>query len=205
MRKVLCLILIFVFVLSVSCLASAASNVIDDPTSTEYISPDDIVCVPVVEVPTNASSKASTDDVMTEVIPADEVVEGPLPEVPQETLDAKYITESSAPISPYAAVRFEFNGLAPNITYIASSDVVISANELVTLKVDPCVWAPEDYELHIGFWNISTNVAYYKTATGGNISKTYYFTSIPAGTYRVYVMNMGDQDLTTGYMKYTVS
>lgn len=114
--------------------------------------------------------------------------------------------QSSEPISPYGGNRLEFYDAAPGVVMVGSNDIVIDQGDTSYINVETLVWAPEHYNIKLGFWNVRTTTVYTKTISGGNKSNVAYsYTGIPAGTYRVCVINTGSTLLTTGYMKYTVS
>lgn len=119
--------------------------------------------------------------------------------------DKVQTANSSTATSPRGGNRIEFYDAAPDIVMIGGNNVVLSAGETVGLTVDPCVWAPEHYNLELGFWNEYTNTCYPEIISGGNVSDTFYYSGLPAGTYRVYVRNLGTTKLTAGYLLYSLS
>lgn len=194
MRKFLCMLFALGIILSLSLLAFASAFSEESPPSTEFISAGE--CTPLASTEINEMRIAVTSDSLpqTEYISEEDVV------CLSETV---VISESFS--TPYASLRLEFAGARYGITNIGDEDVVVGENEGATLNIQTLVWAPENYTIRVGFWNISTGVGYYHALTGGDISQTLYYPNLEAGTYRVYVKNMGSTALTTGYMRYTIS
>ena len=108
-------------------------------------------------------------------------------------------------VTPYAFTRMEFANVNPSVYVISSDNYVVKVGYTTSLSINTCVWAPEHYEIEIGFWNIDTGTTYTQRFTGGSLSKTLFFSNMPAGTYRLFVVNNGATKLTTGYMLYNVN
>ena len=109
------------------------------------------------------------------------------------------------PLTPYALTRIQFANINPGVYAISSDNYVVRSGSWSSLSIDTCVWAPEHYTIQVGFWNIDTGYTKYYEFTGGRvIDVTKAFTGMPAGTYKLFVVNTGANALTTGYMLYTV-
>lgn len=213
MRKLLCIVLAVALTLSLSIMAYAQSNgdsdvevlSIDDMV-VHTISPDDVVYVPCVEITVDSSAEPVSDEIVIhqvssgQVATSSDMIVGQLPAVTRTASERDPLT-----ISPYASARFEFDVVNNDVVIPDTKEYVVKASETTYLKITNCVWAPEHYNIEVGFVNTDTWVCYGKTLTGGSVTNSVYgFSNLPAGTYYVYAMNLGDSQLTTGYMLYNV-
>lgn len=208
MKKLICTLLIIALVFTLSATVFAASDESGEGTDylSEYVPPENTKHIPVVEVHVNPNPEAHNEDapMCSEPVDAQTVVSASqISRTPSAA--AESIPQSNPEISPYASIRFEFYDATPGIVLIADDDIIISSGEVANLNIQTCVWAPEHYNIRIGFWNARTSVCYYHTFTDGQCSGTYSFRNLPAGTYRVFMQNDGETTLTTGYMRYTIS
>jgi len=194
MRKPWIIIVSLCLAICISLLVYASASEMKPACDMEQISAKDCVVLSCGEVSDVQSTPVTSDIPQTEIISEDSIVF--IPEV---------AVISGTDISPYATMRLEFSDAPYGITYIGNEDVVVGANETTVLDVDTLVWAPEHYTLRVGFWNISTGVGYYHSLTGVDYEGTLYYSGLEAGTYRVYVKNMGSSSLTTGIMRYNIS
>lgn len=103
--------------------------------------------------------------------------------------------------------RIEFAGALPNNVYSDFADNVITAGSTANLFIKVCVWAPESYNLEIGIYNWTTAENWCVTRSGGYLSEHSLppFENLTAGTYSVYIRNLGGSSLTTGYMQYRLT
>lgn len=105
-----------------------------------------------------------------------------------------------------SSIRFEFPGLETNAIASDFADNVINEGESATLSVNTCVWAPEYNDLDIGIYNWTTAYYWSVTHTGGEaLNCSHTFSNLTAGTYSVFVRNLGQHTLTTGYITYNLT
>lgn len=77
-------------------------------------------------------------------------------------------------------------------------------NENITLKISSCTWSPPSQEIFIGYLNTSTNIAYGKTYSHGEITGQALSTEgVPNGEYKLYIKNKGTKSIT-GAINYSV-
>lgn len=124
---------------------------------------------------------------------------------PEDIIYAKPVTVYSADATGRSSTRFEFAGTQQNEIASDFVDNIIGSGESANLIVNTCVWAPESNSLEIGIYNWTTAENWYVIRSGGSvIDRSFAFSSLTAGTYSVYIRNLGAYTLTTGYIAYNL-
>lgn len=201
MRKCVCLLLVLTLIFTFPLIANA-SSVINNSTYSVDTSYHEIVYAPLTKVETfDPRSEgpfveyASDDNVMT------------ASELRSTAKNNQFSPVSTNPVEivPYASFTLDFDDAVPGVVILADGEIEITSGETATLNIQRCVWAPNDCSIRIGFWNARTAVLYYYTFYNGDIDGSYSFSNLPTGTYAVFVENRGPGNLTTGYMRFTIS
>lgn len=123
-----------------------------------------------------------------------------------ETIAPENIAVYSPDMVPYGFKRLEFADFNREVVVIADQDVIVTSSyPYATLDIISCVWAPEYYEVHIGFYCMDTGKFRYTTVTNDATDYPPISFSLEPGTYRVAARNMGSSRLTTGYMSYNTN
>lgn len=93
--------------------------------------------------------------------------------------------------------------LAPG-RHIVSSESYYVSNEAGWMYIASATWNPPGEEIAIGWYRVETNKIYYVRYSGGSATaKIINCDGLPDGTYKVVVMNLGDQSVT-GALRYNV-
>lgn len=189
MRKFLCVIFAIILVVNISCTSFAANNSSQGAVVFSGNILNSYEVQPIVEVescPENINQEASAV-YMGEMSP---------------TEFASMLEMSS---SPYAYTRIEFSGCTGGNIVTNQAEYLINPADNDKLHIDTCVWAPEEYSITIGFWNMSTGALYGIAFSGGSISNYNITTqNMPSGRYWVYVKNNQSTTITTGYLRYNI-
>ena len=107
-------------------------------------------------------------------------------------------------VTDYVLTQMQFADTKPAVYVVSTEDYAVQADGTISLSLKTCVWAPEYYEIEIGFWNMETGTTYSKKYSEGYLDLSVSYPDLPAGTYKLFVVNNGPKELTTGYMLYQV-
>lgn len=196
MKKLFAVVLAFVLMCSM-CLPVFAAETFTDENTVYYgkseISTVNQVPYAIVEIPDENTPMAADEDIVyygvNELNPEDFI-----------RVDPATVEKARASYN-----RFEFPGAVSNSVYSDFVNNVITAGSSATLTVNICVWAPEYNNLEIGIYNWTTAENWCVVRSGGQVSNySRTFSGLTAGTYSVYVRNLGTHSLTTGYILYNL-
>lgn len=198
MKKILSLLFVIVALFSVFIPAYAAvSNEENVPQYSNGLSTS-VMCT--------ESAPALHNDASIAIDGEDVVYYGKNEIQPEDIIYAKPVTVYSANATGRISTRFEFDGTRQNEIASDFVDNIIRSGESANLMVNTCVWAPESNSLEIGIYNWTTAENWYVIQSGGSvIDRSFTFSSLTAGTYSVYIRNLGAYTLTTGYIAYNLT
>lgn len=81
----------------------------------------------------------------------------------------------------------------------------VSEGESINLEIVRCIWTPVDNVVYIGLYDPETETGYAYAYVGGNTQVAVPFNDLPAGSYIVYVKNMGERTITDGTLRYRIT
>lgn len=123
-----------------------------------------------------------------------------------ETIAPENVAVYSPDIVPYGFGRLEFAGFNREVVVIADQDVIVTSSyPYATLDIISCVWAPEYYDVDVGFYCMDTGEFRHTTVPNDAQDYAPITFNLQPGTYRVAARNMGSSRLTTGYMSYNTN
>lgn len=198
MKKILSLLLVTAALFSIFIPAYATiANEEDVPQYSNGLSTS-VICTESAYDPYNDASM---------VIDGEDVVYYGKNEIrPEDIIYARPVTVYSANATGRSSTRFEFDGTQQNSIASDFVENIIRSGESANLKVNTCVWAPESNSLEIGIYNWTTAENWYVIQSGGSvINRSFTFSRLTAGTYSVYIRNLGAYTLTTGYIAYNLT
>lgn len=104
-----------------------------------------------------------------------------------------------------AFTQIQFEGYEDCVPLSDGISYDVSEGESINLEIVRCIWTPENNLMYIGVYNLETETGYAYAHVGGNTQVAVPFTDLPAGSYVVYVKNMGERTITDGTLRYRIS
>ena len=120
--------------------------------------------------------------------------------------DDVHFADSESTFTLYGMTQsFIFDEAKKGILF-ASPNTMDATGGTCTLTIETCMWSPVGNPLEIGFFSLDTGTAYgYYFPAGGTITNETRYFDIPAGTYWLYVIDLGTTDITRGELRYSIS
>lgn len=104
-----------------------------------------------------------------------------------------------------AFIQIQFEGYDTCLPLSDGISYDVSEGESINLEIVRCIWTPENNLMYIGVYNLETETGYAYAYVGGNTQVAVPFNDLPAGSYIVYVKNMGEQTITDGTLRYRIT
>lgn len=104
-----------------------------------------------------------------------------------------------------AFIQIQFEGYDTCLPLSDGISYDVSEGESINLEIVRCIWTPVDNVVYIGLYDPETETGYAYAYVGGNTQVAVSFNDLPAGSYIVYVKNMGEQTITDGTLRYRIT
>ena len=126
----------------------------------------------------------------------------------QPVFSGEYVELSDRPyegtIIPRATLTLTISNLQPNWVVLSDETYYISDDSSM-INITSSTWSPASCNISVGWYSYETTKMYRVTYSGGSTgARSITSEGVPAGNYKVFVLNRGNQNVTGAVQYYVV-